>query len=430
VTNPAAALDRTVLVLQDYVAAPGEEIVTTLTSLRVKLTASGDTLDEPNGQVALLAAFEAIARLGVEVVLDVPRDAVVNVPAPPLARGPLYDSLEHLASRLIQPLGADGNCDLTFSFDRQAAEGALVIGASDFEGRLRVGTGAGGFDGQLPFGAVLAGAFAAAEVARVAIKRLIGAGYALVDSIPLEHHDVTLSLAPFEYPEYGADLGSVEFVSAGAITHAALFTLARIPRLSLSGRVFDDDVAAEDNLNRYVLLDADSLGKAKEEHLADLDWLSFSLRGIHRRVGEGELIAVDLGDRVVVGVDSVEARWNVQGLAPGWVGVGATSHALAMVSQHWPDTPCSGCVHPVPSPLATRLPTISFVSLIAGALLAHRLMQSAVAPVRATEVDYVLDALRLASAEPFLTERPHAVEHCPVGCAATRAVAEPASNNS
>jgi hypothetical protein len=142
------------------------------------------------------------------------------------------------------------------------------------------------------------------------------------------------------------------------------------------------------------------------------------------------LSAVDLGDRVVVGVDSVEARWNVQRLSTGWVGVGATSHALAMVSQHWPDTPCSGCVHPVPSPLATRLPTISFVSLIAGALLAYRLVQSAVAPVRVTEVDYVLDALRLASAEPFLTERPHAVEHCPVGCAAARAAAEPASNNS
>jgi hypothetical protein len=430
VTNPAVALDRTVLVLRDYVDAPDEDIVRTLTSLRVRLTASGAALDQPNGQVALLAAFEAIARLGAEVALDVPRDAVVSVPAPPLARGRLWDALERLAPRLIQPLGADGHCDLTFSLDGQPAEGALVIGASNFEGRLRVGTDAGGFDGQLPFGAVLSGSFAAAEVARVAIKRLIDAGYAPVDSIPLEHHDVTLSLAPFEYPECGADLGRVDFVSAGAITHAVLFTLARIPRLSLSGRVFDDDFAAEDNLNRYVLLDADSLGKAKEEQLAALDWLSFNLRGIHGRVGEGELCAVDLVDRVVVGVDSVEGRWNVQGLATGWVGVGATSHALAMVSQHWPDTPCSGCLHPVRSPIEARLPTISFVSLIAGALLAHRLMQSIVAPVPATEVDYVLDALRLASAEPFLTERPRAAAHCPVGCHASLAVAEAASNNS
>jgi hypothetical protein len=430
VTSPGTALDRTVLVLQDYVGAPDEEIVRTLNSLRVKLTASGDALDEPNGQVALLAAFQAIARLGVEVVLDIPRDAVTSVPAPPLAAGSLYDSLEHLASRLIQPLGEDGGCDVIFSFDQEAPAGALVLGASDFEGRLRVGTGAGGFDGRLPFGAVLAGAFAGVEVARFAVRRLIEAGYARVDSIPLEHNDVTLSLTPFEYSEGGIDLGSADFVSAGAISHAVLFTLARVPKLTLSGRVFDDDVAAEDNLNRYVLLDVDSLERAKEEQLADLDWLSFSLKGIHGRVGKDGLSSVELADHVVVGVDSVDARWDIQRLSPGWVGVGATSHALAMVSQHWPETPCSGCVHPVPSPLATRLPTISFVSLIAGALLAYRLMQSAAAPVRATEADYVLDAFRLASAEPFLTERPHAVEHCPVGCRAAHAVVEPASNDS
>lgn len=429
-TNPGTALDRTVLVLQDYVDAPDEEIVTTLTSLRVKLIAGREALDQPNGQVAFLAAFQAIARLGVEVALDIPRDVRVAVPAPPLAPGPLYDSLEHLATRLIQPLGPNSDCDMTFSFDREALEGALVIGASDFEGRLRVGTGVGGFDGELPFGAVLAGAVAGSEVARFAIRRLINAGYARVDSIPLEHQDVTLSLAPFEYPEDEVHLGSVDFVSAGAISHAALFTLARVAKLSLSGRIFDDDAAAEDNLNRYVLLDADSLEEAKQEQLADLDWPSFSLKGIHGRVGESELSGVELVDRVVVGVDSVHARWDIQRLSPGWVGVGATSHALAMVSQHWPGTPCSGCVHPVPAPLATRLPTISFVSLIAGALLAYRIVQSAVAPVRVTEVDYVLDALRLASAEPLFTERPHAVAHCPVGCHAAHAVAEPASNHS
>lgn len=263
--SPAAALDRTVLVLQDYVDAPGDEIVSTLTSLRVKLSANRDALDAPNGQVALLATFQAICRLGVQVVLDIPREVVTRTPAPPLTAGPLYDSLEHLASHLIQPLGEGCVCDSVFSLDQEAPADALVLGASNFQARLRVGTGAGGFDGQLPFGAVLAGAFAGAEVARLAIRRLIEAGYARVDSIPLEHSDVTLSLPPFEYPEDGTDLGSVDFVSAGAISHAALFTLARVPSLTLSGRVFDDDATAEDNLNRYVLLDVDSLGRAKEQ---------------------------------------------------------------------------------------------------------------------------------------------------------------------
>lgn len=419
--DPRTALDRTTLVLKDYVSATEEQIVATLLQLRIEFRASAATLAAPSAVAALVAAFESVARLGAEVVLSIPRDVRVGAVVPPLNEGSLFDSLASIAGRLIRPIGAAGPCDLCFTLDDVPREGEMALGGGDFEARLRVGAAAGGWEGSLPFGAMLAGSFAGAEVARVAVRRLLEAGAEPVDQIPLDHRDITLSLAPFEYPVAGIDLGHVDFVSAGAITHAALFALARVPDLRLEGRILDDDIAAEDNLNRYVLLDADGLGRRKEDHLVELDWPGFLLKAVHGRVGEDELSSIALANRVCVGVDSVPARWNIQRLAPAWIAVGATTHALAMASEHWPGTPCAGCVHAEAGVLARRLPTISFVSMLAGALLAYRLVRSVVAPITATEVSVVLDAFKLAAAEPFLVEHPAAHRHCQVPCVASLA---------
>jgi hypothetical protein len=78
---------------------------------------------------------------------------------------------------------------------------------------------------------------------------------------------------------------------------------------------------------------------------------------------------------VLVGVDDIPTRWFVQRQKPAWVGVGATSHAFVVVSDHLPGHPCAGCVHPLDdgNPLE-EIPTIGFVSLWAGLLLAGTLL--------------------------------------------------------
>ena len=61
--------------------------------------------------------------------------------------------------------------------------------------------------------------------------------------------------------------------------------------------------------------------------------------------------------------------------SPAWVGVGATSHAFVVVSDHLPGHPCAGCVHPLDDDnQLEEIPTIGFVSLWAGLLLAGTLL--------------------------------------------------------
>jgi hypothetical protein len=421
VIDPHVALDRTVLVLQDYVDASADEIVSTLSSLRVRISADAATLAEPTARAALVATFESVVRLGVEVVLDLPRE-IQSPHIPPLRDDCLFMALDCLASDLIRPLGGDGACDLRITLNKAAAPDELSVGGSDFCARLCVGRGAGGWNGEFPFGAMLAGAAAGAEVARLAVRKLMSPGVRPRNPIVLEHRDLSIALPPFAYnAEAGIVLGDVDFVSAGAVTQAALFTLAHVPNLKLQGRVFDDDVAAEDNINRYFLLDARGLGLPKVDQLAQIRWPAFELMGVPARVGESDdRVAQPLGALVCVGVDSVEARWAIQRLAPGWIAVGATTHALAMASEHLPETACGGCVHSESEALAERLPTISFVSLLAGALLAFRLVRHAIAPISGAEVAIVLDAFNLAAAQPFVIERVTAVPHCPVGCAPSK----------
>src|SRR5260370_23897260 len=49
------------------------------------------------------------------------------------------------------------------------------------------------------------------------------------------------------------DLGAVDFISAGAISQAALYALLRLPYLRIAGRIFDDDMTSATNLNRNML---------------------------------------------------------------------------------------------------------------------------------------------------------------------------------
>lgn len=79
-------------------------------------------------------------------------------------------------------------------------------------------------------------------------------------------------------------------------------------------------------------------------------------------------------DQVVVGVDDIPSRWFVQRNAPGWIGVGATSHDYVLVSEHLPVHPCAGCAHPEDDPSDGTIPTIGFVSLWAGVVLTLRLL--------------------------------------------------------
>ena len=66
-------------------------------------------------------------------------------------------------------------------------------------------------------------------------------------------------------------------------------------------------------------------------------------------------------------------------MQPRWLGIGATSHFLALVTEHRRGA-CAGCAHPSHGEDIAVIPTISIVSFWAGFLLTLRLMAFAAHP--------------------------------------------------
>ena len=81
---------------------------------------------------------------------------------------------------------------------------------------------------------------------------------------------------------------------------------------------------------------------------------------------------------MLVGVDHIPSRWIAQRARPAWLGVGATADFLAVSSAHaashmrgWG---CAGCLYPVDDGVNLPIPTVSFVSYLAGLAIAARLV--------------------------------------------------------
>ncbi len=406
------ALDRTARLFQDYVSLSESEITDALTQFRVRLAADEASLRSQAGRVALLSAFDSVARLGVEVVLAVSN---IEMPTPPgYQGGSIRKVLLDRSRKLITPASLEGEADLEVALGEPTSPGAIVLGGTDTGARLRIGEWAGGWQGSLPIGGGLAGAMAGAEVARAVLAELRGSRPD--DQIELEHRSVDFWLPPIAICST-PDLRGVDFVSGGAITNAVLFLLFQVDGLRMSARVFDDDVAHADNLNRYFMLTGDDLGKRKVEQLEELSSARIQIAGIDRRIVDLQSLGVDapLASVVCVGTDWVEGRWAAQELAAGWLGIGATSHSYVEASEHVPGYACAGCLHPLPGDHLERMPTISFVSLLAGTLLTHRLLSQAVSPAEVSSRTQVLDCFNLASSATVLSGIPEINPHCRLG---------------
>lgn len=169
-------------------------------------------------------------------------------------------------------------------------------------------------------------------------------------------------------------LGCIDAVSAGAINHAALYTLLRVPGFDAELRTIDRDGLGRSNSNRYALARAADLGRAKVAQLEDFATDAIRITGDRVRLDEDTLTVIgELAPRVLVGVDDIPTRWFVQRQLPGWLGVRGTSHGFVVVSDHLPGHPCAGCVHPIDddNPLE-EIPTIGLSPCGPGCSLPRR----------------------------------------------------------
>lgn len=381
------ALSRTSLLVQRdlFPSLSDDDIVHGLTRTAVEIVADASNLATPAGQAAAVAAAIAIAQCGATVRLDMPDVPLRGFQPPLVDRGDgLATSLAAHISRLPQarhsPLSTTHLVVLGDSpLPRGTGAGVPVlrIAGTDFTAELRAGAEPlNRWSGTHPFGAALAAAAVSAELFRWAMRSL-GEAHRVA---PLPEHRlapsarVSLVLPPVPVD---SDLAAeIDVVSAGAITNAALFALQREPHLHPRVRVFDDDVVQISNLNRYPLLNLGDLGAEKVRALAESAPGHWDIQPVSARLdGTSVCRSLPLAPHVIVGADDIPTRWFAQRHAPGWLAVAGTSHFETVVSEHLPNGPCAGCMHPRDEPDEGPLPTIAFVSLFAGTLLAHRLLR-------------------------------------------------------
>lgn len=187
-----------------------------------------------------------------------------------------------------------------------------------------------------PFGAAAAAAIAAANVFRhLFARRLPNAE--LDESVSLSLVDGSQGKKATNPSLRDVDLGTTHLVGLGAIGNAAVWTLARLPRLGGHLHLIDHEAVELSNLQRYVLTTQASPLQAK----TDLAIKAFGRRPGLELVAHQKIWASyvsERGDyrfeRVAVALDSVRDRIEVQGSLPRWVCNAWTQLGDLGVSRH------------------------------------------------------------------------------------------------
>jgi len=430
--SPLQALDRTVRLVHDFV--PVDVLDTTIVDafrrFRVQCVSDKTNLETHSGQTALITLVSLIARMGVQVDLDVPEIPLVS-PQPPLTGPWLRAGLHDLGGDLVPgsriESGAGGRADLLLTIGDTPQPTSHVaswrLTGTDWAGGLAPSEAIGGrWTFGWPIGAMVAAVLATTEVFKAILRTLpLGDAYhaRYLQAIPSVDWD--FSCGP-SIPLV-ADCGSLDIISAGAISQSALFVLLRLPLGHGHIRVFDDDVADISNLNRGMLLRRSDIGQNKAQLMARHATPTLAITPFPERFQlETGTPYLPLSPAVLVGVDDIPSRWEAQRAAAGWLGVGATSHYEASSSTHNPGQACAGCLHPIDDPLATApVPTVSFVSFWAGLALAVRFLRHRLGvPYPGAQQHLWLAPLRMDSPLGACWFPVAPRTDCPVGCRASR----------
>ncbi len=221
-------------------------------------------------------------------------------------------------------------------------------------------------------------------------------------------------------PTRAGRAGRLDLVSGGAITNAVLYVLLRLPGFCATARVIEAQDADLSNVNRYMLLRASHQGISKARQLEAASG-AIPITGVRELfTKETRHHLAPLAERVLVGVDNVEARWWVQEQWPQWLCIGATQATIAETTTHRPDGPCAACLHADPLPAGETIPTISFVSFWAGLLQACELLSDLEReqPVRRV----MLWPFALGGPARFHVTALRASNRCPIACRTSREI--------
>lgn len=386
------ALSRTLLLLRDHfpTTVSDNALGDALQSVRIAVVGDRSNLRNEGAQHALVTTALLAARAGATVHVAVPDMPLVGV-HPPLEGPSLGTSLLGALDDLLP--GVHG----VHGLPRQALDLAVLIGdtrwsgraerivrlqGDDWAGEVTSGPGCRWLNAPSPFGALAAAGLAAGEAFKTAAARLSRhATHAKqFNTLFAPSAEATVRVAPPGTPPPIPTLGAMDAISGGAIVQSAIYALARIQGCKGVIRVFEPDGNELSNLNRYALLRRSKVGIAKAVDLASQQFGGLQVQPVVDRYDAALRAVTRHAPYVLVGVDDIPSRWEVQGAWPSWLGVGATSHYSMMVSYHVRGLGCARCLHPRDDPAPGPIPTVGFVSHWAGLWLAALVARD---PIRA-----------------------------------------------
>ena len=401
----------------------------TLTSLRIALVAGDDVMRTRAGQVAVLTSALLLARSGHKVfihALDVP----LIGHQPPFCGETIYEAVTNLRGQLIE------GSDISIGFPVRPAM-AFEFGShssiAPFSAPRTVSVGWSSWAGEIvdwpmralrtendwPMGAMAAAVLVASEAIKFVGRSLapLSGNPAYIRELFDFSRSARLHLAPEETPKV-ATLGDFDIISAGAVSNGLIYALMRLPDVTGRARSFDKDGSDESNRNRNMLLIREL------EHLTKVALFAYFSRGLQidpipRHFEAGDLSS--LADHVAVGVDDIPARWLLAGARADWMGVGATSHFSSMASVHFPYSACAACLHPRDEQVDGPIPTIAFVSFLAGLMVAADfLVETSRSTAFLTSRQRYLTSLHLEHDGTTFSTPVVPRADCPAGCPASQ----------
>lgn len=400
------ALARTILLSRDFVGDEhtDDAIVSALSTTSVCVVSDEKNLSMPSGQAAVTTLVSLVLQMGCHVRLVLPA-IDIRGHQPPLRGVELCGALVELGGDLIpgtvvEVAKASTADDLVFvigdtSWSGVARDAWRLVGGRWWGGTCAPRAGGSPWSSRVPVGALAAATVGAAEVYKYAIRPLAGA----IVRDQLSHVETaSVRLGDESFDPSGADVGALDCVSGGAIAQAFCHALFRIPGLKGSLRVLEPERLDLTNLNRYALALRSLVGETKTSLIALWAPSTLTVSELGCRVDADHLPNFGaFNPRVIVGTDDIPSRWFGQAQGPKWLAVGATTHFLAVSSEHERGLAYARCMHPREDNVHAAIPTVSFASYWGGLMLAARLLRHAAGrPCPVDEQAVWLPSLQLA----------------------------------
>jgi hypothetical protein len=374
VSRREEALSRTFDLLTEVVGSESrEQIDQALSSAVVHVVVDADDLAQPATQAAVYTLAMLVSRSGIRIEADLaPVPLAVEMPG--LVGQDFSAALAIAVPRMFpgaRVVRAVGQADIVVAVgvaDAPPARSTIRLSCAGQTASTSRSSTAEPWAPGSSLAALASAGLGATEVHKEVLRPLAGRQtHTLLD--PRDGH----LTVPFALRE-PVMLGDVVAVSAGAIIQNMVLTLAAEPFVAGALRIMDRDKSELTNTNRcpYVLIDA--IGQPKVDGVARWAPRRLGITADPRHLEAATADSIGPGSLIVVGADDISVRHSAQELDPSWLGIGATSHLMVLITEHPAGEACAGCAHTTLGDDIAVIPTMSIVSFWAGYLLALRLI--------------------------------------------------------